>query len=149
MPKSMPAAAPPPDETRVAVERAFERLGYQPPDPTAVDVVTAVVRGYRAGPATAPPWLRFEADTAVADGWAERYETGDRSPGPDRIMHRSQVRWTVVFNLEQLGIAATTGDAERDALASLCLGAWDPATMSHGERDGVASFVVRWYRDGS
>jgi hypothetical protein len=142
-------AAPPPDQLRMQVERAFERLGYQPPDATAVDVVTAVARGYRAGPATAPPSLRFEADTAVAEGWAERYETGDRSPGHDRMMHRAQVKWTVVFNLEQLGIAATTGEPERDVLASLCLGCWDPATMTNAERDAAASFVVRWYRDGS
>lgn len=143
--------APPPapvDDLRTKVVRELEASGYSPPDPVVVDVVTAVAKGYREGRASAPPWLRFEVDSALAEGWVERYETGDRSPGPDRTMHRSQVRWTVVFNLEQLGLASTTGDAERDVIASLCLGAWNPATMTQAERDGAASFIVRWYRDG-
>ncbi len=25
---------------------------------------------------------------------------------------------------------------------------WDPATMTNAERDGVATFIVPWYRDG-
>ena len=57
------------------------------------------------------------------------------------------VRSTVDFNLDQLS-GGTTSDAERDVLASFCLGSWDPAMDANAERNGIASFVVPWYLAG-
>jgi hypothetical protein len=129
------------------VTAALERRGYDAGTPALVDVLTAVARGYGRGPAAVPAWVRLDVDGPLADGLVDRYERGDRSPGPDRAMHRPQVRATVDFNLEQLGLGTTPDDA-RNVLTTLCLGTWDPDTMTHAERDAAASFVVRWYRDG-
>jgi hypothetical protein len=144
------ATAPPPaaGDLRDAVIAVLRRRGYDVSDAAPVDVLTDVARGYGRGPAAAPTWIRFDTSQALAEGVVERFETGDRSPDLDRRMHRPQVRSTVVDNLEQLGLTSSTDEAAREVLTSLCLGTWEPATMTNAERDGVASFLVRWYRDG-
>ena len=98
--------------------------GYDADRAPLLDVLTAVAAGYGKGPASAPAWLRFDVNKALAEGIVERYETGDRSPGPDRSIHRAQVRSMVDANLSLLGLADGTSDDERDVLTMICLGSW-------------------------
>jgi hypothetical protein len=145
---SFGAAAAPGDDLRAKVEDALRNRGYDPPDATAVAVLTAIGAGYRQGPATPPSWLRVDVDGPIAAGMVERFATGDRAHDIDRSTHRSQVRATVGFNLDQLAGELPVGDAERDVLTSFCLGSWDPALDQNAERNGIASFVVPWYLAG-
>jgi hypothetical protein len=116
--------------------------------PALADVLTALAVGYGMGAGSVPDWLRLKANQALAEGVVERYETGDRSPGLERVVHRPQVRAMVDANLELLGLAAQTDDAAREVLTAFCLGSWEPGMQTNAERDGIPSFVVPWYRDG-
>jgi hypothetical protein len=143
-----PAAGAPADDLAALVEEALRDRGYEPVDATVVAVLTAIGTGYRQGPASPPSWLRVDVDGPIAAGMVERYATGDRAHDIDRSTHRSQVRATVGFNLDQLASDTLVGDAERDVLTSFCLGSWDPALDQNAERNDIASFVVPWYLAG-
>jgi hypothetical protein len=130
------------------VEATLRNRGYDPPDPIVVEVLTAIGTGYRQGPANPPAWIRFDVDGLIAEGVVERFETGDRAHDIDRATHRGIVRNTVDFNLDQLPGGGSTGDAERRAITSFCLGSWDPSMDENAERNGIASFVVPWYLAG-
>jgi hypothetical protein len=112
-----------------------------------VDVVTAVGAGYREGPADAPVELGSTADRAVADAFVEFYRVGVRTGDIDRQTHRHIVRATVDMDIAQAGPEGTP-DEERDALAALCLGIWNPETDEHAKLNAIAGFVVAWYRAG-
>lgn len=142
--KPAPVAAPPEHDLRDEIEVTLYRRGIDSV-PALVDVLAAVARGYKSGPATPPPGVVIDVNTPLADALVARYETGNREP--DRRSHRPQVLATVGFNLDQLGLADTSEDA-RQVLTTLCLGSWDPGTGTHAQLDGAASFVVRFYRDG-
>ena len=139
------AAAAPEHDLREEIEVTLFRRDIDRATPGLVDVLSAVARGYRSGPAAPPPGVVIDVNTPIADALVTRYERGDREP--DRRMHRPQVLATVGFNLDQLGLG-DTGEAERAVLTTLCLGSWDPATQTHAQLDGTASFLVGFYRAG-
>jgi hypothetical protein len=65
----------------------------------------------------------------------------------DREMHRHTVRSTVDGDFAQFEVVGV-GESARETLTSLCLGAWDPASDEHAKLNGIAGFLVRWYREG-
>ena len=154
-----PAAAPAPeaadglraevvaDGLRAEVIAALRRAGFDPPDPTVVDVVTAVGAGYRKGPADAPISLGSVADRAVADAFVGFYRLGASTTDIDRETHRHVVRATVDMDLAQLGPAGTS-DAARAVLTAIALGIWDPEQDEHAKANALAGYVGSWYRAG-
>jgi hypothetical protein len=149
-PKPLAAAAPPApapvDDLRARVEAALSLRGYVPPDVVAVDVLTAIGRGYRQGPASPPEWLRVDVNGPIADGVADRFATGDRAHDIDRSTHRPTTRATVDIVLDQM--APDVGEAGRVVLTSFALGSWDPEVDSNAERNAIAGFVIPWYLAG-
>lgn len=135
------------DELREAVVVALVEHGYVPPDEIVVNVTCAVAAGYRKGPAIAPVQFASLADRDVADGFAEAYRLGDRSPGPDRASHLGSVRRFVDFDFEQVG-PPDVGDPERDVLARIALGIWRPGVDEPSQKHMFVGPVCRWYRDG-
>lgn len=143
----MAAAPPATDNLHAQVVAQLTLRGYDASRPAVAAVLSAIARGYGAGPGSAPPSLQFRADQLLADAVVERYETGDRSPDPDRISHRPQVGAMVDGTLEQLGLPEA-GAAEREVLTTFCLGCWEPGMMTNAERNGIPTVVVPWYRAG-
>jgi hypothetical protein len=136
-----------PDGLRAEVIAALRRAGFDPPRPAVVDVTTAVGAGYREGPANAPVQLGSFVDRAIADAFVGFYATGAATGDIDRQPHRHIVRATVDMDLAQAGPADTT-DEQRDVLAAICLGIWNPETDEHAKLNALAGFVVAWYRAG-
>jgi hypothetical protein len=128
------------------VTRALRAGGWANPDPEVVRTIAAVTAGYRQGPASDPFPTTFDGDGAVADAFIRFYSLGTRSPGPDRRSRQPIVRRTVTFNLRQLGIEASR--TVRDTLAAIALGVWRPGLDEVARLNGLASFLVPWYRTG-
>jgi len=147
-PKGPGFAAPfegaPVDDLRTRVEIALRVRGYTPPDPVVVDVLTAIGRGYRMGPASPPPWLNVNGP--IADGVAEPFAVGDRAHDIDRSTHRITTRASVDIVCNQM--APDVGEPERKAIASFSLGSWNPQVDTNGERNAIAGFVIPWYLAG-
>jgi len=148
-PRRAAAAGPPAGGGMAAdVAAALTARGYDPLDPGVVDAITAVGAGYRKGPASDPPFgFPGNVDVLVAREFVDRYVDGDHAV-LDRAVHRPTVRATVDFNLTQLS-RNDLGETGRATLTSICLGAWDPAADENAKRNAIASFVVRWYCEGT
>ncbi len=159
-----PAAAARPRTARAAIPEAFAAVGawqriaphvaarlrargWDDPDPDVVRTIAALAAGYRKGPAADPPFATaVDGDAAVADAFIDFYSMGARSPAPERRARLSIVRRTVSFNLRQFGIAAS--NLARDTLARIALGIWRPGLDEIARLNGLASFLVPWYRAG-
>ena len=131
---------------RVAAQ--LEARGWSNPDPDVVSTIAAIAAGYRMGPAADPPFpTAFDADSLVADAFADFYWTGSRSPGPDRRSGLPEVRAMVDSSIAQLGPAQASATA-RETIAWIALGVWRPGLEEITRLHALPAFIVPWYRAG-
>ena len=131
---------------RVAAQ--LEARGWSNPDPDVVSTIAAIAAGYRMGPAADPPFpTAFDADSLVADAFADFYWTGSRSPGPDRRSRLPEVRAMVDSRIAQLGPAQASATA-RETIAWIALGVWRPGLEEITRLYALSGFIVPWYREG-
>lgn len=133
-------------ESLTAIANAFEKRDRRPPE-SILDALATACAGYREGQSGSFPLLPSAPPVAVVgQGFVGAYFQGESHAELNRVIHRAQVRSTILQVLQQFGVGAPD-KMGTEALVSLALGSWDPNT-ENARRDAIAGIVAGFYRAG-